>query len=407
MGDARQGQGRHHLRVPRAQRASRALQGDGRLRHQWRQHDQARELHGRWQFLRHPVLCRRRGSPGRSRAGVCARGTRLLLQGADHTRGLSRASVSRYVQGREGLGRYVTISSRDVMKTMVRLLAFCAALLIAGGAVAQKLSASLGQQFYVDDKPGAGGNIASAEAAKAAPDGYTIIVVSTGFMVNMSLYAKVPYDAVKDFASITMVAYSPNVITVNPSVPAKTVKELIELIKANPNKYSFAGPGIGSTPHLSGELFKLKFNLDMVHVPFPGAAQAVSSALAGHTQIAFTALPPALANIKDGRLRALAVLAVKRAAELPDVPTMQEAGYPGQEADTLTGVLAPAGTPKEIVDLLNREIAKAVAEPDVTAHLLKLGFVPVANKPEEFGARIKSEIAKWGKVVHDAHLRIE
>jgi tripartite-type tricarboxylate transporter receptor subunit TctC len=204
-----------------------------------------------------------------------------------------------------------------------------------------------------------------------------------------------------------MVAYSPNVIAVNPEVPAKSVKELIELIKANPNKYSFAGPGIGSTPHLSGELFKQIFDLDVVHVPFPGAAQAVSSTLAGHTQIAFTALPPALANIKDGRLRALAVLAVKRAAELPDVPTMQEAGYSGQEADTLTGVLAPAGTPKEIVDLLNREIAKAVAEPDVTAHLLKLGFVPVANKPEEFGARIKSEIAKWGKVVHDAHLRIE
>lgn len=329
------------------------------------------------------------------------------------------------------------------MKTMVRLLAFCAGLLVAGGALAQnaatgaaakypdrpvrllvgfaaggptdviariigqRLSASLGQQFYVDDKPGAGGNIANAEAAKAAPDGYTLAVVSTGFMVNMSLYAKVPYDAVKDFAPITMVAYSPNVITVNPDVPAKTVKELIELIKANPNKYSFAGPGIGSTPHLSGELFKQKFNLDMVHVPFPGAAQAVSSALAGHTQIAFTALPPALANIKDGKLRALAVLAVKRVAELPDVPTMQEAGYPGQEADTLTGVLAPAGTPKEIVDLLNREIAKAVAEPDVTAHLIKLGFVPVANKPEEFGARIKSEMAKWGKVVHDAHLRIE
>jgi tripartite-type tricarboxylate transporter receptor subunit TctC len=324
------------------------------------------------------------------------------------------------------------------MITIVRLLAFCTGLLVAGGAgaqsaahypdrpvhmlvgfgaggptdviariVAQKLSVSLGQQFYVDDKPGAGGNIANAEVAKAAPDGYTLAVVSTGFMVNMSLYAKVPYDAVKNFAPITMVAYSPNVIVVNPSVPAKSVKELIELIKANPNKYSFAGPGIGSTPHLSGELFKQKFGLDMVHVPFPGAAQAINSTIAGDTQLAFTALPPALGNIKGGKLRGLAVLAVKRAAELPDVPTMQEAGYPGQEADTLTGILAPAGTPKAIIDLLNREIAKAVAEPDVTAHLLKLGFVPVANKPEEFGARIKSEIAKWGTVVHDAHLRIE
>jgi tripartite-type tricarboxylate transporter receptor subunit TctC len=317
----------------------------------------------------------------------------------------------------------------------MRLLAFCVGLLIAGSAgaapypdhpvrvlvgftaggptdviariVAQKLSASLGQQFLVENKPGAGSNIASAEAAKAAPDGYTLTVVSTGFMVNMSLYAHVPYDAVKDFTPITMVAYSPNVIAVNPSVPAKSIKELIALIKANPGKYSFAGPGIGSTPHLSGELFKQQFGLDMVHVPFPGAADAINATIGGHTQIAFTALPPALANIKAGKLRGLAVLAVKRAAELPDIPTMAQAGYPGQEADTLTGVLAPAGTPKEIITLLNHEIAKAVADPDVTERLLKLGFVPVADKPEEFGARIKSEIAKWGKVVHDAHLRIE
>jgi len=273
--------------------------------------------------------------------------------------------------------------------------------------IAERLSTSTGQQFYVDNRPGAGSNIASAEVAKAAPDGYTIIVVSTGFMVNMSLYAHVPYDAVKDFAPITMVAYSPNVVLVNPSVPANNVRELIELIKTNPNKYSFAGPGIGSTPHLSGELFKQNFGLDMVHVPFPGAAQAISSAIAGHTPIAFTALPPALANFQEGKLRALALLAGKRSGEIPNVPTMQEAGYPDQEADTLTGVLAPAGTPSEIVDLLHREIAKATADPEVRDRLFKLGFEPVANKPEEFGARIKSEIAKWGKVVHDANLRIQ
>ena len=321
------------------------------------------------------------------------------------------------------------------MRTIVHVLVFCIAIFTGGSAgaqsypnhpvrvvvgftaggptdviariVAEKLSASLGQQFYVENKPGSGSNIASAEVAKAPPDGYTLTVVSTGFMVNMSLYASVPYDAVKDFAPVTMVAFSPNVITVNPSVPAKNVKELIALIKANPGKYSFAGPGIGSTPHLSGELFKQIFGLDMVHVPFPGAAQAVQSTVGGHTQIAFTALPPALANIKDGKLRALALLAVGRSTELPDVPTMQEAGYLDQEADTLTGVLTPAGTPKEIVNLLQREIAKAVAQPDVTSNLLKLGFVPVADKPEVFGARIKSEIAKWSKVVHEAHLRIE
>jgi tripartite-type tricarboxylate transporter receptor subunit TctC len=145
----------------------------------------------------------------------------------------------------------------------------------------------------------------------------------------------------------------------------------------------------------------------MVHVPFPGATQAVASVIGGHTAIGFTALPPALANIKDGKVRALAVLAVKRSSEIPSVPTMAEAGYPDQEADTLTGVVAPAGTPKEIVDLLQLEIAKAVKDPDVRERLLKLGFEPVANKPDEFGARIKSEIDKWGKVVRDAHLRIE
>ena len=273
--------------------------------------------------------------------------------------------------------------------------------------ISDKLSASLGQRFYVDNRPGAGSNIASAEVAKAAPDGYTITVVSTGFMVNMSLYTHVPYDAVKDFAPITMVAYSPNVILVNPSVPANSVKELVELIKANPNKYSFAGPGIGSTPHLSGELFKQKFGLDIVHVPFPGATEAVASVMGGHTPIGFTALPPALPNIKDGKLRALAILAVKRSSEIPNVPTMAESGYLDQEADTLTGVLTPVGTPKEIIDLLQQEIAKAVKDPAVRERLLKLGFEPVANKPDEFSARIKSEIAKWGKVVRDAHLRIE
>jgi len=273
--------------------------------------------------------------------------------------------------------------------------------------ISDKLSASLGQRFYVDNRPGAGSNIASAEVAKAAPDGYTITVVSTGFMVNMSLYTHVPYDAVKDFAPITMVAYSPNVILVNPSVPANSVKELVELIKANPNKYSFAGPGIGSTPHLSGELFKQKFGLDIVHVPFPGATEAVASVMGGHTPIGFTALPPALPNIKDDKLRALAVLAVKRSSEIPNVPTMAESGYLDQEADTLTGVLTPVGTPKEIIDLLQQEIAKAVKDPAVRERLLKLGFEPVANKPDEFSARIKSEIAKWGKVVRDAHLRIE
>jgi tripartite-type tricarboxylate transporter receptor subunit TctC len=273
--------------------------------------------------------------------------------------------------------------------------------------VAQKLSESLHQQFYVENVGGAGGNTASGQVARAPADGYTIMVISTGFIVNPSLYAKVPYDAVKDFAPVTLVAASPNVVVVNPSVPAKTLPELVQLIKDNPGKYSFAGPGVGSTPHLSGELFRLAFNLDLPHVPFTGAGPAIQSTLGGHTPIAFTALPPAIAAVKDGQLRALGVAATQRVAALPDLPTFAEQGVKDQEADTLTGIVVPAGTPKEVVDLLHREVAKTVAQPDVKEKLAALGFIPIANTPDEFGARIKTEMTKWGKVVRDAKLRIE
>ena len=273
--------------------------------------------------------------------------------------------------------------------------------------VAQKLSVALGQQFFVENIGGAGGNTASAQVARAPPDGYTIMAISTGFVVNPSLYAKVPYDAVKDFSAITLVAVSPNVVVVNPAVPAKSLPELVQLIKDNPGKYSFAGPGVGSTPHLGGELFRLAFNLDLVHVPFTGAAPAIQATIGGHTPIAFTALPPALSAVQAGQLRALGVAASERASGMPDVPTFAEQGIKEQEADTITGIVAPAGTPEEIVDLLYQEIAKAVAQPDVKERLTALGFKPVANKPDEFGARIKLEMEKWGKVVRDAKLKIE
>jgi tripartite-type tricarboxylate transporter receptor subunit TctC len=190
-------------------------------------------------------------------------------------------------------------------------------------------------------------------------------------------------------------------------VPANTLPELVKLIRDNPGKYSFAGPGIGSTPHLGGELFRLTFNLDLVHVPFAGAGPAIQATIGNHTPIAFTALPPALAAVQAGQLRAIGIASAHRVAGLPDVPTFAEQGIKDQEADTITGIVAPAATPKEIVDLLYREIAKAVAEPDVKENLTKLGFTAVADTPDEFGQRIKVEIDKWGKVVHDAKLRIE
>ena len=278
---------------------------------------------------------------------------------------------------------------------------------VIGRIVAQKLSESLGQQVYIENMPGAGGNTGVATAAHAPADGYTMLVVSTGFMVNPSMYAKVPYDPVKDFAPVTLVAASPNVISVYPSFPATTLKELIELVKAHPGKYSFAQPSTGSTPHLAGELFKQQYQLDLVTVPFNSAALAINSTIGGHTPIAFTALPPAMTNIKEGKLRGLAVLSVKRAAALPEVPTNAEAGVPDLESDTLTGIVAPTGTPNDVIERWRGEIAKAVAAPDVKERLQALGFAPVANTPDEFGARIKAEIAKWSKVVHDAHIRAD
>jgi len=278
---------------------------------------------------------------------------------------------------------------------------------VIGRIVAQKLSEDLGQQFYVENVPGGGGNTGTAQAAKSPADGYTILVVSTGFIINPSLYPKIPYDPFKDFAPVTLIAASPNVLTVAPSVPAKSVKDLIALIKANPRTYSFAQPGTGSTPHLSGELFKLSFGLDLVMVPFTGAGPAITSTIGGHTPIAFTALPPALASIQEGKLRGLAVLTGKRVAGLTDVPTMAEAGVPDQEADTLTGIVVPVGTPHEIVDLLHREIVKIVALPDVQEKLAALGFVAIADTPAEFAARLHAEFAKWAKVIKDAGIKAD
>jgi len=271
----------------------------------------------------------------------------------------------------------------------------------------QKLSQSLGQQFFIENQGGAGGNLGIGATARSAPDGYTMAVVSTSYVVNPSLYPKIPYDPLKDFTPVTLAAVSPNVLVVHPSIPANNVQELITFLKANPGKYSFASAGVGTTPHLSGELFRLSQSLDLVHVPFNGSAPAIQSALAGHTPIAFTVLTPAVPQVKEGKLRALAVTTPKRSAALPETPTLAEAGLPDQEADTIIGIIVPSGTPRPIVDLLHQEIGKAFAQADVQQKLQVLGFEAVVNTPDEFQSRIKAEIPKWAKIIKDANIKPE
>jgi tripartite-type tricarboxylate transporter receptor subunit TctC len=232
--------------------------------------------------------------------------------------------------------------------------------------IAQKLSEGLGKQFYVENQGGAGGNIGMGMVARAPADGMTIMIASSTFMINPALYGKVPYDPIKDFDPVTIAATTPNVLVVHTSVPATNVKAFVELVRAG--RYSnYATPGAGTPSHLSGELFKLALKLELTAVPFHGGGPMIQSVLGGHTPVAFSSLPPAAAMIREGQVRALAVTTAKRVSLLPTVPTLEEEGYPGQEGDTPQCILVPAGTPKEIVALLNREILRIIALPDVKA----------------------------------------
>ena len=276
---------------------------------------------------------------------------------------------------------------------------------IIGRLLAQKLSEAWGKQFIVENIPTGAGNVGAGLVAKAPSDGYTILIPSSGVVVNPSLYAKLPYDTIRDFAAVTLAAASPHVLTVNPTVPAKTVQELISLVKANPGKYSYASPGTGTTGQLAGELFRLSLNLDIMHVPFNGAAPAITSTVGGHTPMMFGALPGAAPSIKEGQLRALAVTSDKRDPSFPDVPTLAEAGVPDQESEFIQTVFVPNGTPKEIIDKLYREISRIVLLPEIKDRLATIGYTPVGNTPEEFSAQLKRDIARWAKVIRDAGIK--
>jgi len=270
--------------------------------------------------------------------------------------------------------------------------------------LADKLSQSLGQRFYVEDRPGAGGNIGMTQVARSAPDGYTILVASSSYVVNPSLYANNPYDPYKDFAPVTLAGASANIVLAHPSVPAKTVKELIALMQANPGKYAIANAGLGTTPELAAELFKLDFELDQPSVPYGGGAPAIQAVIAGQTPIGFANLTPATPHILAGTLHGIAVTSLKRSAALPDVPTMIEEGVQGQESETMQGVFVPAATPPAIVALLNREIVKALHQPDVQEKCKQVGLDIVADTPAEFAVYIKKEIDRWHKVIVDAKI---
>jgi tripartite-type tricarboxylate transporter receptor subunit TctC len=273
--------------------------------------------------------------------------------------------------------------------------------------MAQKLSENLGQQFYVDNVTGASGNIGTALAAKAAPDGYTLLFAFSSYAVNPTLFDKIPYDPDRDFDPVTLAVTSTTVLTVNPTVPARSVKELVELIKANPGKFSYSTAGAGTTAHLTGEQFRILLGLDLVHVPFNGGAPAIMAVVGGHTPIGFSSPAASIAQIQQGNARALAVTGKARSQIMPDVPTMAEAGYPQIVGESWVGVLVPAGTPKDIISLLQREIAKIIAVPAMKARLADLGYDPVASTPGEFAARIKAEIATWAQVIRSAHIKPE
>jgi tripartite-type tricarboxylate transporter receptor subunit TctC len=273
--------------------------------------------------------------------------------------------------------------------------------------IAQKLSDRLGKQFYVEDIAGAGGNIGTGQAARTAPDGYTILITVNSYVINPTLYEKVPYDALKDFEAVTQVAIFQSAMFVHPSVPAHSVSELVALIKANPNKYSFASPGFGTPSHLLGEQFRVATNVDLVHVPYGGSGTAVASVVAGNTPIGFAALSSAVPLIQDGKLRALAVMSKHRSQALPDLPTIAEAGYPDLEGDAWVGVLVPVGTPKDITARLHREIVEIIDEPDTKERLAGLGLEPVGDSPEQFSAQLKVEMEKWTRIIRAAKIKVE
>jgi tripartite-type tricarboxylate transporter receptor subunit TctC len=270
-----------------------------------------------------------------------------------------------------------------------------------------RLSEALGQQVVMENRPGAAGNIGAEIVAKSPPDGYTVLMGAIPIAISVSVYSKLGYDLVKDFAPVTLLASTPNVVVVHPSVPAKSVKELIALAKARPGQLDFASSGSGGSPHLAGALFNNLAGTKMNHIPYRGGGPAVIALIAGECSVGFATAPSVIHHIKSGRLRGLAVTSTQRAPLVPELPTVIEAGIPGYEAGAWQGLLVPTGTPREIILRLEAESSKVLKLPEVKERLDATGLTPIGSTPEEFGAYLRSEIEKWGKVARSVGMRVE
>jgi len=273
--------------------------------------------------------------------------------------------------------------------------------------VTQKLSESLGQQVITDNRPGATGIIGTEIVARAAPDGYTLLQVATSHATNPALSTKMPFDPIRDFTPVTLLSQAPNLWIVHPSLPVKNMRELIALAKTRPGEINYSSSGTGSSQHLAGELLKSMAHIDIVHIPYKGSPPALIDLLGGRVVLMCSTIAPAMPLAKSGKLRALAVTSLKRSAAVPEIPTVAESGLPGYEATAWQGVLAPAGTPRDVIVKLNTEMVRIINQPDVRKHLGDQGYEPAGNSPEQFAEYIKSEIAKWTRVIKAAGLKAE